>query len=398
MNSWFKNILLLIVICGMYFMTDQLVLGVSDDSSNSDSSIPSSQLLENVSLQDTSDFWENLKNDYGAYLPNIQDVTFREFLQNQNILSIKDWLSAIFTYIGYEIVASGDLLGTLIVLSLCSVVLQMIQNSFESSTVSKVSDLVVVLVLFVLAMQSFQVASSYVTETVMQMRDFMVALLPLILGLMASFGSLTAVAFFHPIIVACMQLTVMLVNYFIIPLFFISAILQMVSVLNESFQVTKLADLLRNIGLGLLGILLTVFLSVVSVQGATTAIQDGVAMKTTKFVTGNFIPVVGRLFTDAADTVLSASLLLKNAVGLVGVIILVVIVLFPAIKIFIISFIYKISVAILQPLGNGPVIKCLDILSKHIIYLFAALLTVSFMFFLTIVIIVIASNITLMLR
>ncbi|MFB1050397.1 stage III sporulation protein AE [Paraliobacillus sp. JSM ZJ581] len=379
-------------------MTDQLVFGVSDDSSNANSSISSGQLLENVSLQDTSSFWENIKMEYGAYLPNIQDVTFREFLQNQNILSIKDWLSAVFTYIGYEIVASGQLLGTLIVLSLCSVVLQMIKNSFESSTVSKVSDLVVILVLFVLAMQSFQVASSYVTETVMHMRDFMVALLPLMLGLMASFGSLTAVSFFHPIIVACMQLTVTLINYFIIPLFFISAILQMVSVLNESFQVTKLAQLLKNIGLGLLGILMTVFLSVVSVQGATTAIQDGVAMKTTKFVTGNFIPVVGRLFTDAADTVLSASLLLKNAVGIVGVIILIVIVLFPAIKIFVISFIYKISIAIIQPLGNGPVIKCLDILSKHIIYLFAALLTVSLMFFLTIVIIVIASNITLMLR
>ena len=46
-----------------------------------------------------------------------------------------------------------------------------------------------------------------------------------------------------------------------------------------------------------------------SVQGTATAIQDGVALKTTKFITGNFIPVVGRTFTDAADTVLSAALL-----------------------------------------------------------------------------------------
>lgn len=34
-------------------------------------------------------------------------------------------------------------------------------------------------------------------------------------------------------------------------------------------------------------------------------------MKTAKFVTGNFIPVVGRMFTEAADTVISASGLLK---------------------------------------------------------------------------------------
>ncbi|CQR46793.1 Stage III sporulation protein AE precursor [Paraliobacillus sp. PM-2] len=398
MGSWLKKILILIVICGIYLMANQLVFAASNDSADTDRNLSNNQLLEEVSLQDTNEFWENIKTDYGAYLPDLQGVSLRQFLQDQNILSMKDWFKAIITYIGYEILASGELLGTLIVLSLCSIVLHMIQNSFESSTVSKVSDLVVILVLFVLAMQSFQVASSYVTETVMQMRDFMVALLPLMLGLMASFGSLTAVSFFHPIIVSCMHITVLLINYLIIPLFFISAILQMVSALNDSFQVTKLAQLLKNTGLALLGILLTIFLSVVSVQGATSAIQDGVAMKTTKFVTGNFIPVVGKLFTDATDTVLSASLLLKNAVGIVGVIILIVIVLFPAIKIFVISFIYKISIAIIQPLGNGPVLKCLDIMSKHILYLFAALLTVSLMFFLMIVIIVIASNITLMLR
>lgn len=67
-----------------------------------------------------------------------------------------------------------------------------------------------------------------------------------------------------------------------------------------------------------LGIFMTVFLSVISVQGTATAVADGVAIKTAKFVTGNFIPVVGRMFTDAADTVISASVILKNTIGLAG--------------------------------------------------------------------------------
>lgn len=41
-------------------------------------------------------------------------------------------------------------------------------------------------------------------------------------------------------------------------------------------------------------------------------------MKTAKFVTGNFIPVVGRMFTEAADTVISASGLLKTQSELSG--------------------------------------------------------------------------------
>ena len=42
-----------------------------------------------------------------------------------------------------------------------------------------------------------------------------------------------------------------------------------------------------------------------------------------------------------------------------------------------ISFIYKLAAAFLQPLGGGPVIACLDIISKSMIYIFAALAIVS---------------------
>lgn len=396
MKGYAKGIGVIILLLFIYNQEPENVLATIAKSPTADQENVS--LLDEVSIEETNDYWNQIVSNYGEFLPNIKNVTFREFINSQNGLSVKDWIYAIISYLGHEVILNGKLLGTLIILSLCSAILQGIQTAFESKTVSKVADIVIILVLLILALQSFQLASSYVSETIIQMRDFMLALLPLMLGLMASFGNLTAVAFFHPIVVALMHFTVVLVSTIILPLFFLSALLQMVSTLNEEFQVTKLAELFKNLGLALLGIALTVFLSVVSVQGASSAIQDGVAMKTTKFVTSNFIPVVGKLFTDATDTVLSASLLLKNAVGIVGVIILLVLVLFPAIKIIVIAMIYKITAAMLQPLGDGPILKCMDIMSKHILYLFAALLAVSLMFFLTIVLLVIASNITLMLR
>lgn len=81
---------------------------------------------------------------------------------------------------------------------------------------------------------------------------------------------------------------------------------------------------------------------------------DGITLRTAKFITGNFIPVLGRMFTDATDTVISASLLLKNTVGILGVAILICIAAFPAIKVLSLAFIYKLAAAILQPLGGGP--------------------------------------------
>ncbi|WP_226035052.1 stage III sporulation protein AE [Aquibacillus saliphilus] len=359
-----------------------------------------SQVLDvnSINFDEVKGYWDKVVNEYGGYLPEIQKTSFLEFIQNQHSLSLKEWIVGITKFFFHELVINGKLLGTLIMLTLFCVILQSLQTAFESKTVSKVAYAVIYLVLIVLALNSFKLAASYVNDTINLMSDFMIALLPLMLGLMATFGNVVAVSFFHPIIIFLIHTSVLLISNVVIPLFFLSALLNIVSTLSEEYKVTQLADLLKNIGLGLLGAFLTIFLGVISVQGATSAVQDGVAMKTAKFVTGNFIPVVGRMFTDATDTILTASLLLKNAVGLVGVIILLGLVLFPAIQIFVISLIYKLTSALLQPIGDGPVITSMNTISKHILYIFAALLVVSFMFFLAIVILVASSNLTLMLR
>lgn len=84
--------------------------------------------------------------------------------------------------------------------------------------------------------------------------------------------------------------------------------------------------------------------------------------------------------------------------GIAGVVILLLIVAFPALKILMIAFIYKFAAAILQPLGGGPVIACLDVISKSVVYIFAALAIVSLMFFLSVTVIIAAGNLTMMVR
>ena len=227
---------------------------------------------------------------------------------------------------------------------------------------------------------------------------FLMALIPLLLALIAASGGLVSAAFFHPVLMFLMNTSGILIQFVVLPLLFFAAILSIVSTLTEHYKVTQLAQLLRNFAIGILGAFMTIFLGVISVQGASSAVADGVTIRTAKFVTGNFIPVIGRMFTDATDTVISASVLLKNTVGLSGVIILLLITTFPAIKILMISFVYKLAASLLQPLGGGPVIKCLDIISKSMIYIFAALAIVSLMFFSSITVIIASGNITLMVR
>jgi stage III sporulation protein AE len=354
--------------------------------------------LDRLGIEEIKKFWDDIVQDYGGYLPESQKGSFIDFVKGEKKFSTEQWLKGIMKFLFHELIANGKLLGTLIMLTIFSMLLQSLQNAFEQSTVSKVAYALVYMVLIIIALNSFRVAISYTEEAISTMISFIIALIPLLLALISVSGGVLSAAFFHPIILFLMNTSGLLIQYIVLPLLFLAALLSIVSTLSDHYKVTQLAELLRKTSIALLGIFLTIFLGVISVQGASSAVADGITIRTAKFVTGNFIPVVGRMFTDATDTVISASALLKNTVGIVGVIMLLLIAAFPAIKVLSLALIYKFAAAILQPLGGGPVIKCLDIIGKSVIYIFAALGIVSLMFFLSITVIIAAGNITLMMR
>ncbi|MGM9987090.1 MAG: stage III sporulation protein AE [Bacillaceae bacterium] len=354
--------------------------------------------MDALGLENVQGYWEQLMDQYGGYLPESQRGTFSDFVKGEGTFSLKEWFISLLKFLFYEVLANGKLMGTLIVLTIFSAVLNALQSAFEKSTVSKIAEIVIFLVLIVFTLNSFHLVTTYTLETIEMMIGFVLALLPLLLGLIATTGSVLSAAFFHPLILFLMNTSGLLMKYFVLPLFLLAAILNIVSQINSEYKVTSLANLLNKAGIWLISVFLTIFLGVISVQGTATAISDGLAVKTAKFVTSNFIPVVGRAFTEATDTVISASAILKNMVGISGVVILLLIAAFPALKIFAIALIYKFTSAVLQPIAGGSIVKCLDVIGKSILYVFTSLAIVSLMFFLCITVIITAGNITMMMR
>lgn len=303
------------------------------------------QQIDKLGIQEIKKFWDDIMTEYGGYLPESQKGSLLQFLNGEKELSFQEWSKAFLKYMFHEILANGKLLGTLILLTIFSMLLQLLQDAFSQSTVSKVAYALVYMVLMIIALNSFHIATQYTVEAIRSMTSFILALIPLLLALMASSGGLISAAFFHPVILFLMNTSGVLIEKIVLPLLFLSALLSIVSTLTDQYKVTQLAQLLRNIGVGLLGTFLTVFLGVISVQGASAAVSDGIAIRTAKFVTGNFIPVLGRMFTDATDTIISASVLLKNTVGIIGVAMLLLIAAFPAMKVLTLAFIYKFTAA-----------------------------------------------------
>ncbi len=336
--------------------------------------------LKQIDTQKIEQFWDKLMNQYGGFFPENQKSLFDMVMPGQNF-KFQSFFVGLIKYIFYEILYNSKLIGTIILLTVFSTVLQNIQTAFEESTVSKVAFYISYMVVMIIAINSFTVAINSAKNSIQEMINFMIAMVPLILALVASSGGIVSAAMFHPMIIFLIHVIGTIISTVIFPLIFFSAVLSIVSKISEKYRVSQLAKLLRNISIGGLGVFSTIFLGVISVQGATAAVTDGVTLRTAKYITGNFVPVVGKMFADATDTVVGASLLVKNAVGMAGVLILLLLVIFPSIKILTLAFIYNFSSAIMQPLGNNPMIDTLSMIGKNLMFVFAALATVGLMFF-----------------
>lgn len=102
------------------------------------------------------------------------------------------------------------------------------------------------------------------------------------------------------------------------------------------------------------------FVGAVSLEGTLSSSVDGITAKTAKTIVSSAVPVVGKILGDAVDTVLGCGIVLKNAVGIVGVIIVIGICIMPIIKLAVLSLSYKLLSIVIQPISDDKIVGLLE--------------------------------------
>ncbi len=365
--------------------------------------------------QESAAGWDNRVNDLDMAemqrLVNRMDMEIKEALPDSDIKSLVAGIAKgdismqpgeIFNnalqYIFREVVANSALLAKLVVLAIICALLHNLTGAFEKGTTGQLTHMVAFMVLVTIAVGSFGLAVQLGREVVDKMVVFMQALMPLLLTLLVAVGGITSAAIFHPLVFISITAFGTIIKNIVLPLIFFAAVLEIVSNLSSEFQVSRFAGLLKGVAMGLMGFMSTIFLGIMAIQGVAGAVGDSLTYRTAKFATGTFIPVVGGVFSDALGAIIGSSLLIKNAVGIAGVLIIALIVVVPLVKIITMAFIYKLAGAIIQPVGEDNISDCLNALGNNLITIFAAVATVGLLFFFTIAIVVGMGNITVMLH
>ncbi|MCL6576022.1 stage III sporulation protein AE [Kyrpidia sp.] len=357
---------------------------------------PGAMDVPGVDTRSVEQFWRDIVEKYGGYLPPDSIPSVVGFVENGS----GSWavLKGLARFVLDEWGKSLGLLGMLILLAIFAAVLETLQGSFSHPEVSRIAFAGVYLALLVLAVQSFFGAVGAARGAVQMMIDCMLAVLPLLTALLAAVGAFSTAAMLHPLTIGITHVVSYVTTTVVIPLIFFSAVLDITSLLSERYRATQLAGVLRTAAITVLGLCLTVFLGVIAISGGTRAVADGVAIRVAKFATASFVPVVGKMFSDATETVVGASLLLKNVVGVAGAVVMLMICAFPALKILTVAMVYNITGALVQPLGTSMLAQSLGAIGKTLMILFAAVATVGMMFFLGITAVITVGNLSVMAR
>lgn len=96
---------------------------------------------------------------------------------------------------------------------------------------------------------------------------------------------------------------------------------------------------------------------------------------------------LGKAISDAIATVAGYSILLKNAVSSLGLIIVIAIVLVPIIKIFIMATLYRLTAAIIEPISDNRIVSAISSVGDSLILIMSCVIVVSILFFVMISII-----------
>lgn len=136
--------------------------------------------------------------------------------------------------------------------------------------------------------------------------------------------------------------------------------LGIVSNLSDKVQIGKLSTFLKSGITWFLGLVITIFVSILSLEGTLTSNVDGLTAKGIKAATSTVIPVVGKALGDSVDVVLGATSILKNSIGIVGIIIVIAICAMPIIKLAIFTITYHFASAISEPLADKKIVSLLE--------------------------------------
>ena len=365
--------------------------------SNNTVQIDENEISNQEEMFGISSFIQNSKQYTGNFF---DDIDIGEILNSaiKGEIDNTTIYKKILNKLGNEVQTGIKSLACILAIIIIHSILKSISESLENDSVSKLIYYVQYIAIITIIMGNFSDIINLVKETTTNLIGFMNTLIPVLISLMVYTGSITTTSILEPIILFMINFIGNLIQDILIPVILIITSISIISKISDRVQINKISKFLKSSTVWLLGTILTIFVGVVSLEGTLSSSVDGITAKTAKAIVSSVVPVVGKILGDVVDSVLGCGVILKNAVGFVGVIIIIGICILPILKLTVLTFSYKLVASISEVIADDKIVKLLDEIADIFKILLAILVSIMFMVIIGTTLLIKMSNTGMMFR
>ncbi len=225
------------------------------------------------------------------------------------------------------------------------------------------------------------------------MQNIINILFPILLTLMTTMGATSSVAIYTPLASIMSAGASNIITTYIYPIYVLSFVLIIISCLTNKIKLDKFIEFLGSAFKWAFGFVFTIFSGVFAIKGISAGKFDSVSIFTTKFAVKNYIPIIGSYISDGFNYVLLSSMLVKNAVGLAGIILLALTILSPIIYVLGVKLLMQLFASLTELIGNSVITSLLSKLSKLLAFPIAIIVGLGFMFMMCVSLVICTGNI-----
>lgn len=344
--------------------------------------------LEAMDIEQIEDLFDIASRNGSIFKDISPGEIIQSLIRGESIFDLNDILGAICNHFMHEI--TGSIVLGIQIVAICIIIglLKNFSTSFSDETVSSLGIIVCSCCVMILCLKVFMEVYKICSNSVETMTVTMQALLPVLVPLLIAMGSFTSGSILNPFIVTAITIFNSILQRVIMPAIYLSCIFILVNSLSDRDYVKKLALFIRGFAIAAMGLSVTLFSGLTIMQGMVTKTADGMLAKTAKYSVDNFVPIVGGFAADSIDLILSCTTIIKNGVGIFGLIIILTLLIIPMVKILAAAIVIKLTAVITEPIANKTISDCLNEIGNTVITLAVILFLGAIMFLIFLAIII----------
>ena len=289
-------------------------------------------------------------------------------------------LSSILSIFWRDLKKSLPLISIIISIAILGGMISSLQPISSKGSISNIIHFVTYGAILVILGASVSQVIKLTKTTLTSVKTLFNGIFPVLLTLLTALGGSVSVGIYQPAIAMLGNIFVSLITFVLLPIFIFSVVFSIVGNLSNNVKLDKFVEFLQGTFKWTIGLCFTIFLGFISIQGVIAGSVDGLSIRTAKYAIKSYVPVVGGYVSDGLAIIMASSSLIKNAVGGVGLFLLLSIMISPIINIVLFVLALKFISGIVEMIGDKKVSNFISSLSKSMSLLIALLIAVAFMY------------------